>query len=350
MSTYSTDTGIQSRLTAMGSPCSPVWDEAHVAVVEAAEARLEKRICGARTLSGNPCLLTPNHENGRCKYHGGFNLTGAQPGNRNAMVHGLYSRAIQTCGEQCPMWKTCPLASQEVAKLDPKERPQCPYEIAAFNAAATDLRAQLAGRPASAGRALPENEAAQPMDTHVAGEVAMIRVVLMRAGAALAVKPVVDVSVVTGEKHNSHSTKPSAYLQAFLRVSSEHRRYVQLYKLTECAAAPDAVLQEQERRGRVDTSLLAEDLARLDRDVPVLEGRAWSYVHTANKHACAGHHNDMKTAFNRAAFLCPQVAERARDATSDRYMSMLDRILPTRKFPEENAAMCGVTGTRADSS
>lgn len=332
-----TDTSLsrkEARFTAFGSPCSPAWDDDHIALVEATEARLNKRICGARTLSGGPCLLAPNHENGRCKYHGGFNLSGAQPNNRNAIVHGLYSRAIQTCGEQCPMWKTCPLSSPEVAKLDPKERPQCPYEVAAFNAAVTDVRAQLASRPAAAGRALPESETAQPMDTHVAGEVAMMRVVLMRAGAALAVKPVVDVTVVTGEKHNAHSTKPSAYLQAFLRVSSEHRRYVQLYKLTDHISPPDTVLQEQARRARVDTSLLAEDLAGLDHDVPLLEGRAWSYVNTAHKHARAGHHDDMKTAFNRAAFLCPQVAERARDATSERYMSMLDRILPPNKNTE----------------
>ena len=226
------------------------------------------------------------------------------------------------------MWKTCPLASPEVAKLDPKERPRCPYEVAAFNAAVTDVRTQLAAKRA---QVLPAGEEAQPLDVHVAAEVAMLRVVLMRAGAALAVKPVVDSTIVTGEKHGCTTTKPSAYLQAFLRVSSEHRRYVQLYRLTECASPPDAVLQEQERRGRLDTSLLAEDQAWLEREVSVSEGRAWSHVRTANHHAYAGHHDDAKKAFSRAAFLSPRVAERARDEASEHYFSLLDWILPAKK-------------------
>ena len=32
------------------------------ATVEATEIERGKRICGARTLSGKPCLLDPNHE------------------------------------------------------------------------------------------------------------------------------------------------------------------------------------------------------------------------------------------------------------------------------------------------
>ncbi|NUM54812.1 MAG: hypothetical protein HUU46_14295 [Candidatus Hydrogenedentes bacterium] len=334
------------RRTALGSPCSPVWDEGHVALVEATEVRLGKRICGARTFSGNPCTLEPNHANGRCKFHGGFDLTGAQPGNRNAVVHGLYSRAIQTCGEHCPLWKSCPCAGPDVAKLDPKERPRCPYEVAAFNTAETDVRAQLAAKRA---QALPAGEEAQPLDQHVAAEIAMVRVVFMRAAAALAAGPVVDATIVTGEKRGMTTTKPSAYLQAFLRVSSEHRRYVQLYRLTECASAPDAVLQEQDRRARLDTSLLAEDLAGLEREAPVVEGRAWMYVRAANKHARAGHHDDAKNAFNRAAFLSPRVAERARDATSQDYMSLLDRILPPRNRAAMSAEIVGVP-SRADDS
>ncbi len=70
------------RSTKLGSPCSRVWDDAWIAVIDDVETKLGRRICGARTLTGVPCVLTPNHENGRCRFHGGFYLTGAPSSNR----------------------------------------------------------------------------------------------------------------------------------------------------------------------------------------------------------------------------------------------------------------------------
>ena len=116
----------KTRRTQLGTPCSPVWDDEHIARVEEAELRLNRRVCGARTMAGTPCTVEANHDNGRCRFHGGFNLTGAQPGNRNAVIHGLYSRAIQVCGEQCPMWKTCPCAGPDIAKLEPRNARDVP--------------------------------------------------------------------------------------------------------------------------------------------------------------------------------------------------------------------------------
>ncbi|HPO17486.1 MAG TPA: HGGxSTG domain-containing protein, partial [Candidatus Hydrogenedentes bacterium] len=71
--------------TSLGSTCSPAWDDAWVQTVNQAESKLGRRICGARTPSGTPCELAPEHKNGRCRFHGGFDLSGAQPGNRNAV-------------------------------------------------------------------------------------------------------------------------------------------------------------------------------------------------------------------------------------------------------------------------
>jgi len=76
----------EQRYTSKGSPCSCRWDDEWIAKVDAAEQRLERRICGARTLAGTPCELAPNHENGRCRFHGGFPLTGGQERNRNAAI------------------------------------------------------------------------------------------------------------------------------------------------------------------------------------------------------------------------------------------------------------------------
>ncbi|MBM3289181.1 MAG: hypothetical protein FJY92_03435, partial [Candidatus Hydrogenedentes bacterium] len=116
------------------------------------------------------------------------------------MVHGLYSRGIQVCGEQCPLWRTCPCAGADVAKLPGPERPRCPYEVAAFNAAVTDAVAGLAARagkeardPCAPGAEMvgPVVGAAQPMEQHAACELAMMRVLVMRAASALAMKPMV---------------------------------------------------------------------------------------------------------------------------------------------------------------
>jgi hypothetical protein len=48
--------------------------------------------CGVRTRSGNPCRCPAVRGKRRCRMHGGAHGSGAQPGNRNALRHGLYSR------------------------------------------------------------------------------------------------------------------------------------------------------------------------------------------------------------------------------------------------------------------
>ena len=163
--------------TSLGTPCSPAWDSDWIATVETREREVGHRICGARTLAGTPCALTSDHKKGRCKYHGGFDLTGAQPGNRNAVIHGLYARGLTRCGEKCPMWVSCPCASDDVAQLPPKERPICPYEKTQYDAAVTDALPRV-----------PKTVCSQPhpLYRHVAHQFALLQVMMTRAGAALA--------------------------------------------------------------------------------------------------------------------------------------------------------------------
>ena len=50
----------EPRHTPLGTPCARSWDDAWVKNVGAVEQRLQRRICGARTIAGNPCeLLEP---------------------------------------------------------------------------------------------------------------------------------------------------------------------------------------------------------------------------------------------------------------------------------------------------
>ncbi len=96
--------------TPRGTPRAKCWSDDWIATVDAKESLYGRRICGARLMSGTPCTLTSNHPSGRCRFHGGFDLTGAPEGNRNAVIHGLYSRRLMPCGPHCPVWQSCPLA------------------------------------------------------------------------------------------------------------------------------------------------------------------------------------------------------------------------------------------------
>jgi len=48
--------------------------------------------CGARTRSGRPCCSPAVQGKKRCRMHGGAPGSGAPPGNKNAVKHGLYTR------------------------------------------------------------------------------------------------------------------------------------------------------------------------------------------------------------------------------------------------------------------
>ena len=47
---------------------------------------------GAKTRGGTPCRAPAANGTARCRMHGGAKGSGAPPGNRNALKHGLYSR------------------------------------------------------------------------------------------------------------------------------------------------------------------------------------------------------------------------------------------------------------------
>jgi hypothetical protein len=56
-------------------------------------AMLSSRRCGATTRAGHPCLSPAVGGRNRCRMHGGAAGSGAPRGNRNALKHGLYTRA-----------------------------------------------------------------------------------------------------------------------------------------------------------------------------------------------------------------------------------------------------------------
>jgi hypothetical protein len=55
-------------------------------------AMLSSPRCGAKTRSGKPCRSPAMDGKKRCRMHGGAPGSGAPPGNKNAVKHGLYTR------------------------------------------------------------------------------------------------------------------------------------------------------------------------------------------------------------------------------------------------------------------
>ncbi len=262
--------------TTLGSPCSPAWDQAWIDTVDQAEQTAGHRLCGARTLDGTPCTLEPNHENGRCRYHGGFDLTGAQPGNRNAVIHGLYARGIQRCGEHCPQWAACPLPNMPgepngLNQLPPHKRPACPYESTQFQTALADLLATL---PAGSGSHLP----------HLVHQVALLQVMTQRAAAAMAVNPLVESTHVESGNYNMDTAKPAAALTAYTRLAAEHRRAVNLlHKTVEHQSRypfPGFSDAELHRRA-IDTQLTPEAHEQRCPNIDQRANRAWDLISDA---------------------------------------------------------------------
>jgi hypothetical protein len=196
------------------------WTDDWIARVAETEARLGHPICGSRTIAGRPCELHPNHPNGRCRFHGGFDLTGAPKGNRNAMIHGLYSRRLRTCSPECPQWNKCPAAGPDVAQLAPVDQPTCPFEQTEYNSAVTDALSMLASAPFR-----------HDFMHHMAHNMALLQVMLGRAAISIRNNDVVDEPQLPPDdiqRPNAPRPRPSARLQAFLRIQSELRRTLHL--------------------------------------------------------------------------------------------------------------------------
>ena len=216
--------------TKLGTPCSGKWDSEWIGLVDRCEAALGHRCCGAHAPDNLPCEVLSDHKNGRCRFHGGAIGIGAPKDNTNARIHGLYSRRLQTCGEHCPMWKTCPMAGEDIAKLAATKRPLCAYEQTEH-----DLLTELEVESEPLGRWEYEDES--PKDPHpllpeltsLRENLKTLQIMITRAAGALKLG-LTQVTSVTGKDYSMDSTKPSAALQAYQILSREHRQTTTLYE------------------------------------------------------------------------------------------------------------------------
>ncbi len=214
--------------TKLGTPLSPKWDEEWAAEVENVEHALNRRICGAHSPAFTPCKLGSNHPNGRCRYHGGHSRVGAPLGNRNAMVHGLYSRRLQQCGEHCTHWQTCPMPNKDIEALPKKERPHCPYEQEEFDRVRASFPRSSVGMHKTSDTDAPETEAEAAGDILLHDNIATLHVMFTRAQAALGWHTYTEETRADGKDYKMRSSKVSALLQATQSIARELRQWLRL--------------------------------------------------------------------------------------------------------------------------
>jgi hypothetical protein len=220
--------------TTLGTPASPKWDPEWLAKVDALEQSLDHRICGAHTPAWTPCKLTSTHPNGRCRFHGGAPGIGAPNGNRNAIIHGLYSRRLQQCGEHCPLWRHCPMAGDDVLELELHERPHCAYEHDEYVATLGEVGVAQNSSASIVATAIQENPAsddlcvsAPPREPNlIQRNVALFQVMLSRAQAALGIARLTDENTAVSRHYEMRSTKTAALVQAQLSIARELRAWL----------------------------------------------------------------------------------------------------------------------------
>jgi len=206
--------------TSMGTPRAASWDDEWLDAVEAVETRVGRRICGARLLDGTPCELGSTHRSGRCRFHGGFELTGAPRGNRNAYIHGLYSRRLRTCGDHCPNWESCPMAQEhggaDLAGVPLAKRPVCPYEQAEYNTALADALDLTRMK-----------EWIHPFAVHIAHNMAILQVMVGRAASEMRNGTVAAQTQAVSEKYTFQHEQARPHIGAIARLGAELRKYAE---------------------------------------------------------------------------------------------------------------------------
>ncbi|GMW02368.1 MAG: hypothetical protein AMXMBFR84_35040 [Candidatus Hydrogenedentota bacterium] len=238
----------EKRTTELGTPCSRAWDSAWIKTVNEKETELGRRVCGARSTAGGVCTIRAQHPNGRCRFHGGYDFTGADKGNRNAVVHGLYSRRLMVCGPQCAVWQSCPCAGPDIEALDKQERPVCPFELAEYNAMLSDNLAFADGR-----------QDPRAVDRQLAHFMALLHVMMSRSLAAMGR----DGAVAQAEAKAS-ADRPGPGMRTLMRLMSEYRHIRQMIpEPGEDDGPVETSAVEHALRREVDTDLTPEGQAEL---------------------------------------------------------------------------------------
>ncbi|MCC6796551.1 MAG: hypothetical protein IT366_15630 [Candidatus Hydrogenedentes bacterium] len=328
--------------TTLGTPCARTWSADWIATINAKESELNHRICGARLYDATPCTNTSNHPSGRCPHHGGFDLTGAPPGNRNHTIHGLYSRRLRSCTKRCPHWQTCPLANAQsttpspsissIPSIPPNPDLTCPYQLVEYNTVLTDALAIAESQPHP-----------NPMAIHLAHNVALLQVLISNAATHLtnpshlsaqsepdkgarASRPCSSSSSSDPESRPCDSEvdfpNPNA-INAFIRLMREFRASLKMLaahqhhplnrqKQNTTPPTPES-FQRHTHRMKHDIQLDPDSIAETQVDLNLPQTHARAYLQQSIQAASQGNDVEMCEAFDNAAQLDEPLAQSERD-------------------------------------
>jgi hypothetical protein len=208
--------------------------------------------------------------------------------------------------------------------LDPVDRPTCPYEQTEYNAALTDCLSILHNVPLYNG-----------FMHHLAHNMALLQVMLGRAAISLRDNDLVDnpntpslrgvpdeaISTVCGtnsiSRPNTPRPRPSAKLQAYLRIQSELRRTYQMLvpKAKESVDASDFEQRSRYRRSMLDDNTAMESNAHRDHwdYVPPDDYDKALYKCSQAQNAAASDHEDAIDLFTQVCALSTEAGHERKD-------------------------------------
>jgi hypothetical protein len=211
------------------------------------------------------------------------------------------------CDTSCPVWNTCPCAGPDIEDLPASNHPTCPYEQTEYNTALTDALDRVSRNPNHDG-----------LDLHVAHNLALLQVMLNRAAVSMRNAPLVEETVASTDAYHMRSSKPSAHLDAFTRISREYRHFAAMLKAPETVEPDLREYANHAGRTMADTDLDPDNDGLLHPG-STLDGahQARRYMREAVKHAAAGKDVAAIDAVMDAVFLQPCML----DAWGDRVVS-----------------------------
>jgi hypothetical protein len=130
------------------------------------------------------------------------------------------------------MWDHCPFASEEVLALALLDRPVCAYEAEEYDRVlgefGRDALPRVHNQPTGHAGACPSpNDERDDTDSSVVTStqhnLALLQVMVSRAAAALSVASFTDTVTSESDRYRMASTKVHAALEAFVRLTREHR-------------------------------------------------------------------------------------------------------------------------------
>ncbi|NUM56627.1 MAG: hypothetical protein HUU46_23620 [Candidatus Hydrogenedentes bacterium] len=194
-------------------------------------------------------------------------------------------------------------------------------------------RGKARGARAPALARVDEMPQAGQMTRYAAHHVAMLQVMTMRAAGAMAVNPMVDMQLVTAKDYRKTDPKVSIYIQAYLRLSAELRRFIKSLETKTTTRVELPKQHDHLRRASHDTSLLPEDQAEIhEHRLPTMQ-RAFPVLRDASYEARNGSKKKARELLDKAKQIDTSYIANLLDPLGPFWDTTYESLLPLTKGP-----------------